>query len=637
MSKKLISLIIIVFMLLPLFEETSIEAKELDSSRTSVETITSQALIHDETPHNHKLTYKVYLPKGYDKKRKKGYPVVYLLHGSYGDENSWDDFWNKLDSMIENNVIEPMIAVAPATGNSYWVDSKKFGNFESAVIKDLIPRIDQKFNTISDRNGRYLSGYSMGGYGALRYSMVYPNLFSGATLLSPAIQNQEAPVTSGAVERGSFGEPFDPEVWTAKNYPTAIESYIKQPNRVPIYIVTGDDDWNHLSEKDDLPIDAYKYNMEVQAVQLYQELHRKNLFNLDFPKWEEVPANPAELRIINGGHGLDVWLQGFEEGLKYMFGKQESEELAPIYDAGRYTAKRKGNITTKTYLAPSLVKDSTMGKDELGYNIYLPHGYDSEHNTEYPVVYLLHGSGGNVNSWNRFWPILDKMIELKKISPVIAVAPITGNSYWVDSEKFGAIESAVIQDLIPKIDEDFKTISSRDGRGIVGFSMGGYGALRYSLAYPQLFGGSTLLSPAIQHDEAPATSGAVDRGSFGDPFDPTIWDKLNYPATLKTYGNQSYEVPTFIITGDDDWNHISEKEDLPTDAYKYNMEVQAVKLYQHLHRSNVFNRSFDKWEDVPGSPAELRILNGGHDMSVWATGFEQGLTYMFEKGLSVSR
>ena len=603
---------------------------------TQVVTFTAPALENDNRPGNDELTYKVYLPSGYDENRVEGYPVLYLLHGSHGNENGWDDFWGTLDRMIESGAIEPVIAVAPSSGNSYWVDSDKFGAYETAVTTDLIAKIDGDYNTIADRTGRYLMGYSMGGYGALRYAMVYPHLFNASTLLSPAIQSGEAPATSGAVERGAFGDPFDPSQWTAKNYPTAISEYVKQPLRVPVYIFAGDDDWNHLSEKEDLPADAYKYNMEVQAVQLYQELHRKNLFNLPFDKWDDVPANPAELRIVNGGHDTDVWLIGFEEGLKYMFGKAESAAVSPVYKAEQYQPTRKGTVTAQSAELPSLVNDATEG-NSLPYNVYLPSGYDPNGTTRYPVLYLLHGSGGTAKSWDKFWPILDTMIERGQIPPVIAVAPVTGNSYWVDSRKFGAVESAVIKDLIPKVDRDYKTIASREGRGLVGYSMGGYGALRYALVYPHLFGGSTLLSPAIQDGEAPATSGAVERGSFGQPFDPAVWDALNYPKALEAYGAQSNPVPVFIITGDDDWNHLSEKEDLPADANKYNMEVQAVSLYEKLHRSNIFNKPFDKWEDVPGSPAELRILNGGHDMEIWAPGFEQGVAYMFANGLSVPR
>lgn len=637
-NKKIWLLLLLVFFMISFLDPSSSFAKKPhnSSSTTAVETISSKALKKNSRPKHLKLTYKIYLPKGYDKKRTDGYPVIYLLHGSFGNENSWDDFFGKLDDMIEEREIEPLIAVVPSTGNSYWVNSAKYGRYESAIIEDLIPHIDKKYNSIAERGGRYISGYSMGGFGALRYSMVYPDLFSAATLLSPAIQYGEPPATSGAVGRGSFGEPYDPALWNANNYPTAIESYVNQSNRVPIYIVTGDDDWNHLSEREDLPADAYKYNMEVQAVQLYQELHRKNLYGADFPKQEEVPASPAELRIINGGHGMDVWLKGFQEGLKYMFGKTESTELSPIYNPDNYLSEKKGTVSTSSFKAPSLFTDETDSLDELKYVVYTPYGYDRLAAKKYPVLYLLHGFNGDEKSWDKFWPILDDMIEKKKIGPVIAVAPVTGNSYWVNSMKYGNVESAFINDLIGKIDNDFNTFAVRNGRGLIGYSMGGYGALRYSLVYPHLFAGTSLLSPAIQHDKAPATSGAISRGSFGEPFDPDSWGALNYPQALASYGRQSFEVPMFIMTGDDDWNHVSEKEDLPDDSYKYNMEVQAVTSYQLIHRSNVFNRPFQKWEPVPGSPAELRILNGGHDMSVWAAGFEQGLLYMFENGLQSS-
>lgn len=600
---------------------------------TKVETFVSDALVNDSRPGNNELTYKIYLPQGYDANRAEGYPVLYLLHGSWGDEKGWDDFWDTLDGLIESGSIEPVLAVAPSTGNSYWVDSAKFGAYESAVTQDLIAEVDQAYNTIADRSGRYIMGYSMGGYGALRYAMVYPELYKAATLLSPAIQNEEPPSTSGAVERGAFGDPYDPSLWTAKNYPTAINSYVNQPYRVPVYIFAGDDDWNHLSEKEDLPADAYKYNMEVQAVQLYQELKRKNLFNLPFPKWEDVPGNPAELRIINGAHDASLWRIGFREGLLYMFGKAESSALSPVYSASQYAPEQKGAVTTQTSELASLQDDQAAGS-EMSYNVYLPHGYNPNGTTRYPVLYLLHGSGGNATSWERFWPILDTMIEEGTIPPSIAIAPITGNSYWVDSAKFGAVESAVIEDLIPLVDNRYKTIASREGRALVGFSMGGYGALRYSLTYPDVFGGAALLSPAIQYGEAPATSGAVERGSFGEPFDPDRWTELNYPAALQSYAAQPHRVPIYIIAGDDDWNHLSEQDDLPADANKYNMEVQAVTLYQHLHRANLFNLPFDKWEDVPGSPAELRIVNGGHSTSVWAAGFKEGLPYLFANGIA---
>ncbi|WP_407270047.1 alpha/beta hydrolase-fold protein [Radiobacillus sp. PE A8.2] len=628
------SLFILAMLCIPL---TTVLAESVQSSSTlKLESMESEALIGDQNPDTNSLNYKIYLPEGYDENRAEGYPVLYLLHGSHGSVDSWDDFWDSLDSMIENEIIEPVIAVVPATNNSYWVDSNRLGNYESAIIGDLIPNIDSDYNTIDDRKGRYLMGYSMGGYGALRYSLAYPDKFNATTLLSPAIQQGEPPSTSRAYTGGAFGDPYNADIWNSKNYPALINSYVNQPYRVPIYTVVGDDDWNHLSEKEDLPADASKYNMEVQAVKLYQALSRKNIFNTDFPKWEAVPANPGELRVVDGGHDLDVWSKGFEEGIKYMFDKgEEDPEWAPKYEVANYATENKGTITTKTLESPVLANDSTSG-DTMDYQVYLPNGYSSAANTKYSVLYLLHGSWGDDSSWDDFWPILDSMIDNGDMPPVIAVAPITGNSYWVDSGTYGSVESAIIQDLVPTIERDYPTVQERKGRALVGYSMGGYGAVRYSLVYPELFGGTVLLSPAIEDGEAPITSGAVTRGSFGDPFDSDRWDELNYPNALNGYASKEFQVPMYIIAGDDDWNHLSEKEDLPDDAYKYNMEMQVVSLYERLHRKNIYNKDFEKWEEVPASPAELRIVNGGHGMDVWGYGFEEGMHYLVNNGLLLS-
>lgn len=292
------------------------------------------------------------------------------------------------------------------------------------------------------------------------------------------------------------------------------------------------------------------------------------------------------------------------------------------------------DITLETMASPALANDDNPQTEDLSYTLYLPAGYEAAGDTRYPVLYLLHGSGGEADAWEDFWPILDTMILEGTVPPVIAVAPVTGNSYWVDSATFGAAETAVIDDLIPHIDQTLATIPERDGRALVGFSMGGFGAARYGLAYPGLFAAATLLSPALQQAQPPATAGAVSRGSFGDPYDPARWDELNYPALIETYAAQDHRVPFFIVAGDDDWNHLSEKEDLPGDATRYNMEVQVVAFYTALHRENIFDADFEKWEDVPASPAELRIVDGGHDMEVWGPGFSEGLAYMFANGLS---
>ena len=201
----------------------------------------------------------------------------------------------------------PLIAVAPVTGNSYWVDSKAFGPTESMVVGALIPEIDRVYPTLARRSGRALAGFSMGGFGAAYYAFRHPELFSGAVLLSPFVQDKEAPAGSRAATGGAFGGAdggYDDGLWRWSNYPALLPAYLSRGLQVPFYIAAGDDDWNHLSAKEDLPSDAWRFNMEYQAVQLYLALKRH--------------GNPARLRIVNGGHDKAVWIQGLTEGLRYL-------------------------------------------------------------------------------------------------------------------------------------------------------------------------------------------------------------------------------------------------------------------------------------------------------------------------------
>lgn len=250
-------------------------------------------------------------------------------------------------------------------------------------------------------------------------------------------------------------------------------------------------------------------------------------------------------------------------------------------------------------------ESETLGRS-WAYSIYLPDGYEGS-NLEYPVIYLLHGSGGDETSWNEGIAVIDRLIEDGTIPPTIAVAPASGRSWWTDSiEPF---ETATVQDLIPEIDSSYRTVESREGRGIAGFSMGGYGALRYALVYPDVFGAAVLLSPALYDDQPPPDSSARSTGAFGDPFEPELWTERNYPATLESYAEGEHEVPVFIAVGDDDWNEPA--------GWEYNVEYQSVRLYERLNKET-------------GSPAELRVVNGAHDWELWEPMFAEGLEYMFE-------
>ena len=114
---------------------------------------------------------------------KGPFPVFYLLHGR-GDDHS---IWMRRTSVERYASGLPLIIVMPDGGRGFYVDAIEGFAYESAIISDLIPYIDGTFNTISERNGRCVGGLSMGGYGALRLALRFPQMFCSANSFSGAL------------------------------------------------------------------------------------------------------------------------------------------------------------------------------------------------------------------------------------------------------------------------------------------------------------------------------------------------------------------------------------------------------------------------------------------------------------------
>ena len=124
--------------------------------------------------------------------------------------------------------------------------------------------------------------------------------------------------------------------------------------------------------------------------------------------------------------------------------------------------------------------------------VYLPPSYDFTEK-RYPVIYVLHGFGGDSNSLTRkVKSALDRMIFGEEIQEAIAVfvdgSNRFGGSQYLSSPTIGDYETYIRRDLVNFIDRQYRTIPHRDSRGITGFSMGAYGSMHLSLKYPEVFG-----------------------------------------------------------------------------------------------------------------------------------------------------
>lgn len=131
------------------------------------------------------MPYRVITPTDYSTAKDKRYPVIYLLHGLTGRYRNWTE-QTRLAAYAADF---KMIIVTPEGANGWYTDSLTAANdkYESYIVKELVPEIDGRFRTISDRTGRAVAGLSMGGYGALKFGMKYPEMFSLAGSFSGAL------------------------------------------------------------------------------------------------------------------------------------------------------------------------------------------------------------------------------------------------------------------------------------------------------------------------------------------------------------------------------------------------------------------------------------------------------------------
>src|SRR5215475_1444105 len=170
----------------------------------------------------------------------------------------------------------------------------------------------------------------------------------------------------------------------------------------------------------------------------------------------------------------------------------------------------------------------------MPYLVYLPDAY-MKGQDYYPVLYLLHGAGGDERTWANIGHIkeqADSLIASGAILPAIIVMPGCPASWWVDGAKEQA-ETAFWSDLVPVIGMRYRTIETRGGRLVAGLSAGGYGAIRFALRYPGRIAAAAALSPAIYTGAVPQFSAARAQPPFlgsNGKFDRDAWDRLNYPA-----------------------------------------------------------------------------------------------------------
>jgi S-formylglutathione hydrolase FrmB len=214
----------------------------------------------------------IYLPPGYNSS-DKAYPAVYFLHG-YG--SSCVDFMNlcepRLDVRFMNGAKEFILVALDGnnkTGGSFYVNSPVSGNWEDFVVKEVVTYMDTNYRTIPGAASRGISGYSMGGFGALNLCLKHPDVFGSALVFCPGLFANDDLGALLASWRGvpdiseSYAQAFSPDVNNTADYGNVIRaSDIIARNRVWQDWMNGFGNW-------DKKLDAYlALNKPLKAIEI---------------------------------------------------------------------------------------------------------------------------------------------------------------------------------------------------------------------------------------------------------------------------------------------------------------------------------------------------------------------------------
>jgi putative tributyrin esterase len=237
------------------------------------------------------LPYNIVLPPGYAEKRRLRYPVLYLLHGLAGHYSDWTS-----RTKLRQYAAEYRLVIVTPEGNDGWYTdsvSTPTDKYETYIFQELIPDVQRRFRVYDTRAGRAVAGLSMGGYGALKFALKHPDVFSFA---------------------GSMSGALDAASWTATDLEN-LQSIFRSLE--PVFGEAG----NSTRLNNDLHR-LYSELTTEQATSLpflYLDCGTEDPFLSSTRNFSELLLSkkiPHEVRLLPGSHGWTYWNQQVGEVLR---------------------------------------------------------------------------------------------------------------------------------------------------------------------------------------------------------------------------------------------------------------------------------------------------------------------------------
>ncbi len=232
--------------------------------------------------------------------------------------------------------------------------------------------------------------------------------------------------------------------------------------------------------------------------------------------------------------------------------------------------------------------NSKILKRAVRYCVYLPASYDARKNDtpvqRYPVLYFLHGLGDNEQTLfnSGGWTLIDDLREHHRIGDFLIVAPEGRRSFYINSaDRSERYSDFFLREFMPHIEKEYRVNPGRASRAVSGISMGGYGALRFAFARPELFSAVSAQSAALITEtpaelDVAAHSGAPLMGLlawvFGNPIDVPHWNENSIFVLAKKNEAALRNVAIYFNCGQDD---------------NYGFEKGAAALHAELLKENI--------------------------------------------------
>jgi S-formylglutathione hydrolase FrmB len=171
--------------------------------------------------------------------------------------------------------------------------------------------------------------------------------------------------------------------------------------------------------------------------------------------------------------------------------------------------------------------------------VYLPPSYDEAAGRRYPVVYLLHGYGRTAEKWTPFIGLpgaFDRDIAAGTAREMILVIPdantLYGGSMYSSSPTTGDWESYITRDLVAYIDSHYRTLATRESRGLGGHSMGGYGVWRIAMKHPEVYSSIYGLSACCLMNDPRPRPPAPASGTQRQAAPPNFGERGGHPINV---------------------------------------------------------------------------------------------------------